>query len=349
MKPSKHGLQSPLAIGCLAAILLGFLFLLGAAPPWVVVALPAFGIVAMAGFLSASSSSVAGRAPSYKGLQAPPESFWLHPTHSWVRDDFQGEATVGLDDLLGRSLGRPDRVTLPKVGDSVECGQPLVTLQRGGRSVVVRAPLAGRVVRVNETLSGSTDLARRSPYDEGWCVRLAVPAPPGAAAGLLTGEAARDWFRAEVDRMLGLVVPEQSPSGAMADGGVLVADFADLLDDPLFDRIAAAFLGSGIEERAWTRDGLRRHGGETVWRGDYWRFDNALHVHVDGYTVLPGEATAVYYRLPIPLVATGGAVTGFLFRFLIPVIGLVAVFAVAVQALATFTGLTSRQAKSQNS
>ena len=64
-----------------------------------------------------ATSSRAGR----NGSPRPGERLF-HRGHTWVEPRADGTFDVGVDDLLQRCLGRPDRVTVPGVGTRVQAG-----------------------------------------------------------------------------------------------------------------------------------------------------------------------------------------------------------------------------------
>ena len=64
-----------------------------------------------------------------------PAGVFISPSHAWMRLDMTGEARVGLDDFARKTIGTIDGVTLPRVGQAVEAGSPLFSIEHGGRSL----------------------------------------------------------------------------------------------------------------------------------------------------------------------------------------------------------------------
>ncbi|MBI3892592.1 MAG: hypothetical protein HY303_13795 [Candidatus Wallbacteria bacterium] len=271
-------------------------------------------------------------ASTYKGLRLP-EREMLHAGHAWVRDE-EGALTVGADDLVTRVLGSPDSVELPRYKSRVLEGEPLFTLKRGDRSVTVRAPAAGLVVGTNEALMKNPRLLRQAPYGAGWAVRLAE-SPDRRPLDLLDGQDARDWFKAEADRMLGSVHPDLGPNGLMSDGGALVEDFHLHVDEVAWGRLAPALFGGHVRAATWPAAGLRHHGGDLVGRGDYLSFHDGEYVHSDGCQVLPGAASKIYYQLHPLAFTVMSPLAGLAYAVLLPFVGLAMVAVLAVEALAT--------------
>lgn len=272
---------------------------------------------------------LADEASSYKGVRLP-AGVMLTPGHGWVRPLDRHQLVLGADDLALRLLGEPERIGLPKRGRVVREGDTLFTLERSGRAVELRSPVDGTVLDVNDGLARGPALMAREPYEAGWAVKLLMSDSLADGGRLLRGQAARDWFRAEVDRLLGAVA-----GGTMADGGVLVADFHMHLDDELFGRVREDFLGSALDSWSWPRLGLRHLGGERVGRGIYWSIGDGTALELERCDVLPGDATRVYWRLsPLALLAAP-PVAGFAVRLLLPVVGLAMIAGLGVEAVVT--------------
>jgi glycine cleavage system H protein len=80
-------------------------------------------------------------------------------SHEWLKNETDGTATVGISDYAQNSLGDITFVQLPKV-ESVKAASDLY------------APVAGTVVALNGALDGAPETVNRSPFDDGWMIRL---------------------------------------------------------------------------------------------------------------------------------------------------------------------------------
>lgn len=179
-------------------------------------------------------------AAAHKGFRIG-SGIGLHRAHGWARQDTWREVTVGADDLLARLLGPVEAVALAPVGASIEAGQPVCELRRGERVLTLRSPVAGTVTQVHERLVGEPSLVHEAPYGAGWIARIR---PAGAwRRRLLEGRAAQSWFRGEVDALVSTLSPVVLPTAAMQDGGPVVADLHDRIDDETWQRLVARFGG----------------------------------------------------------------------------------------------------------
>lgn len=97
--------------------------------------------------------------------------------HEWLRTEADGAIVVGISDHAQAQLGELVYVELPEVGRVVEAGAALAVVESTKAASDVYAPVAGRVVAVNEVLNATPELVNGSPYGDGWLVRLEPSAP----------------------------------------------------------------------------------------------------------------------------------------------------------------------------
>lgn len=91
---------------------------------------------------------------------------------------------VGITDFAQKALGDVVFVSLPVVGSEFDAGQPIGEVESTKSVSEIYAPLAGRVLEVNEILTSSPERVNEDPYGEGWLCVLA-PSSEGAVDELL--------------------------------------------------------------------------------------------------------------------------------------------------------------------
>lgn len=96
--------------------------------------------------------------------------------HEWIliEDDV---VTIGITDFAQEQLGDVVFVELPEIGDSLESGKPFGVVESVKAVSDVYAPLSGEVVEVNTDLPDEPELINRSPYDDGWMVKIRLADP----------------------------------------------------------------------------------------------------------------------------------------------------------------------------
>lgn len=98
-------------------------------------------------------------------------------THEWVTVD-GGTATVGISDYAQAQLGDVVFLELPKKEAVLDAGATFGVIESVKAASDLYSPVAGRVVEVNERLTGSPELVNRDPYGEGWLIKLELSGEP---------------------------------------------------------------------------------------------------------------------------------------------------------------------------
>lgn len=179
------------------------------------------GHAALAGDCSLSTTEAAFPA----GAGSPRRLY--HRGHTWVEPGADGTFTVGVDGLLQRCLGRPDRVTVPEVGTVVRAGSAVAEVQRGRVRAHLTAPLTGVVVATGD-------------YRDGALYRVAPVGPAPRLDQLLGGSAARVWMLREYEALQAKLLPAGT-APALADGGEMVADLMGAYPQADWDAICGEF------------------------------------------------------------------------------------------------------------
>ena len=106
--------------------------------------------------------------------------------HEWVRSlSAAGTISMGITDFAQCALGDIVYVQLPKVGDAVVSGKVCGEVESTKSVSEIFAPVSGKVVTINESLSNSPELINSDPYNAGWLVEIELSETPN---DLLTPE-----------------------------------------------------------------------------------------------------------------------------------------------------------------
>lgn len=92
--------------------------------------------------------------------------------HEWLRDEGNGEYTVGITEHAQETLGDMVFVDLPGVGSVVSAGDDCAVVESVKAASDIYAPLSGEIVAVNSDLNDSPELVNEQPYQEGWIFRI---------------------------------------------------------------------------------------------------------------------------------------------------------------------------------
>ena len=109
-------------------------------------------------------------------------------SHEWVKTESDGTVTIGITDYAQNSLGDITYVQVPKVGATLKAGETFGVVESVKAASDLYAPVAGTVVAVNAALDSAPETVNRSPYDEGWMMKV-KPADAAAVGALLDAAA----------------------------------------------------------------------------------------------------------------------------------------------------------------
>jgi glycine cleavage system H protein len=153
--------------------------------------------------------------------------------HLWIQAVEEGVVRVGLDALVARLADAPVALDLPREGELVTRGGPLVTLSGDAGDLRLSSPVTGRVVAVNEPLRHAPDAALEAPYGDGWLVEVAMTATADfghlASAADMRRQAHHDAQRLRRKVAMELLTSHQDVGPTMADGGEILVDLQALV------------------------------------------------------------------------------------------------------------------------
>ena len=115
-----------------------------------------------------------------------PNEYKYTKDHEWVLA--QGDKViVGITEFAQSELGDLVFVDLPAVGKTVATHGTLCVVESTKAASDVYSPVAGTVAERNEALANDPGLINRTPYTEGWIVKLSGVSQ-SEVAGLMSAE-----------------------------------------------------------------------------------------------------------------------------------------------------------------
>ncbi len=115
-----------------------------------------------------------------------PEDRKYTKTHEWVK--VEGDtAVVGITDHAQKALGDITFVELPSVGKVVKQAQECGVVESVKAASDIYAPVAGKVVEVNNMVSEKPETVNQDAYGAGWMVKFS-DFDAEQVAGLLSAE-----------------------------------------------------------------------------------------------------------------------------------------------------------------
>lgn len=93
--------------------------------------------------------------------------------HEWAKIE-GSRITIGITDFAQSELGDIVFVELPKVGDSVEFGEPFGSVESVKTVSELYSPVTGKVVEVNAGLEDTPENVNKAPYGDGWMIVVEI-------------------------------------------------------------------------------------------------------------------------------------------------------------------------------
>jgi glycine cleavage system H protein len=121
--------------------------------------------------------------------------------HEWARvEDRNGQklVTVGITRFAVDLLGDVTQIDLPKEGESIKCAEVFGSVESVKAVSDLFAPLSGKVMKVNSSLSTSPEQLNDDPYDRGWMIQVAATNPQELAL-LMDADVYRSFLFQEVE------------------------------------------------------------------------------------------------------------------------------------------------------
>ena len=100
-----------------------------------------------------------------------PSGLYYTRDHEWLRVE-EDEGAIGITDYAQGELGDIVYVDLPDIGSVVTQGKAFGTIEAVKAAADLYAPVSGEVVAVNGLLDQSPELINKSPYDDGWIIKI---------------------------------------------------------------------------------------------------------------------------------------------------------------------------------
>lgn len=109
----------------------------------------------------------------------------FHEAHLWCRPADDGTLTVGISHYAQDKLGDILYFDLPQIGDHVERGVSMGTVESVKVVNDLISPVSGTVKARNDSVEDQPELANREPYGNGWLVRIEATTTGDATEGLM--------------------------------------------------------------------------------------------------------------------------------------------------------------------
>lgn len=107
--------------------------------------------------------------------------------HEWAKNEGE-KVVIGITEYAAHQLGDVVFVELPTVGDTIEKGSTIGTIESVKTVSDLFAPVSGEIIAVNEELEGNPALVNEDPMGAGWILEV-KPSNPAEFDEMLDEEA----------------------------------------------------------------------------------------------------------------------------------------------------------------
>jgi glycine cleavage system H protein len=161
-----------------------------------------------------------------------PQGVFFSKYHTWAHLEKNGDAHVGLDDLLLHITGDVKLTQFKKPGEHIRKGELFAKIRYNGHSLDVLSPVTGEVTQTNSELETNPGLIKIDPYQLGWIYSIKPENWKTDTDSYYLAEDATNWAIQELERFKDFLAV--SASRVMPQPfGVVMQDGGELEEKPL--------------------------------------------------------------------------------------------------------------------
>ncbi len=134
-----------------------------------------------------------------KNCLLPDDLLYHVDSNVWVKVNDDGTVDIGMTDIAQTMAGNIIHCRPKKVGKKVKKGKSVATVESGKWVGPVKSPFTGEIVAINPAVEEDATVLNKSPYKQGWIVRLTPTGFDEEKGDLVSGEDAIAGFTAYMD------------------------------------------------------------------------------------------------------------------------------------------------------
>jgi glycine cleavage system H protein len=177
---------------------------------------------------------------------AAPANLFLDGGHTWVEVTPSGGATIGVDGLAQKLIGRIDDIVLPEVGKEIKRGDMLFAVKQDNHRAAFASPVDGTVTMVDKELRWHPEMIETDPYKEGWVCAIKPRNLSQNLKQLFAADEATMWLKSEAQRFQDFfaaqTIDNMQLGQVMQDGGELAGGVLEFADEATWKRFNEMFL-----------------------------------------------------------------------------------------------------------
>lgn len=147
---------------------------------------PAFGSFVR---YNSSNFKINTQSHVFKYLQEGPKAVKYTAEHEWIAVHEDDTAFIGITTYAAEALGDATFVELPEVGQEVDVGESIGSVESVKSASEIYSPVAGEVIAINEALESNPLLINEHPMGDAWIAQIKLSEPSAIESDDLLTEA----------------------------------------------------------------------------------------------------------------------------------------------------------------
>jgi glycine cleavage system H lipoate-binding protein len=184
---------------------------------------------------------------SQRRMPGFPPGYFFTPGHVWVNLRASGRVQLGIDELIGRLIGKADKIEMKKAGDKVHKGELLASVVQGDKTIRILSPIDGTVEQYNYELEDHPEEFTENPYTKGWFYLINPANLSADLKNFAVADQTKSWWSKEISRLREFVqlhLPQPAMAGlTYQDGGLPLDGLVAHFDRKTVEDFETEFLG----------------------------------------------------------------------------------------------------------
>jgi len=161
-----------------------------------------------------------------------PQGVYFSKFHTWAHLEKNGEAKVGIDDLLLHFTGNVTIEYPKKAGEIINKGDLLTHISYKGKNLRILSPVSGEIMNTNTRIADDPELIKDDSNRQVWIYTIKPTNWKAETNNYYLAEEATIWMLQELTRFkdfLSIAVNKYFPEPS----GIVLQDGGELIDQPL--------------------------------------------------------------------------------------------------------------------
>lgn len=161
-----------------------------------------------------------------------PQGIFFSKNHTWAHLETNGDAKVGIDDLLMHITGNVKIDTIKNPGEIIKKGDLMTRIIHNGKNLNVFSPVSGEITATNTMLIDNPEQIKDDPLRQLWIYNIKPSNWKAETNSYFLADEATIWMLQELARIkdfLAAAVAKYIPEAP----GIVLQDGGELMDQPL--------------------------------------------------------------------------------------------------------------------